>query len=75
MDDIDGDERGGRGLGREIMLVVEVVKRVISYKFKRSVNILFKDENSLEHIGRIFFHFPSLSFQTLSIRSTRLESC
>lgn len=44
MDDIDGDERGGRGLGREIMLVVEAVKRVISHKFKRNVNILFKDE-------------------------------
>lgn len=44
MDDIDGDERGGRGLGRGIMLVVEAMKRVISHKFKRSVNILFKDE-------------------------------
>lgn len=34
----------GRGLGRGIMLVVEAVERVISHKFKRSVNILSKDE-------------------------------
>lgn len=34
----------GRRLGRGIMLVVEAMKRVISHKFKRSVNILFKDE-------------------------------